>query len=151
MAATLPDEYAHRTLQFVAKQLESTQHVEFYLRWSSQLLTSHGPKEDILSAHTLLALHQNLSRKYEQLSKVCDFNKYTMRVLRSIEVVDEEAKKTDDDGDEAADDSSSDADADDAMDGDGGLLLLRKVRADEDADATMESDSDDADSASEED
>lgn len=44
----------------------------------------HGPKEDVLSHHALLALHESLSRKYEQLSKVCDFNKYTLRVLSTV-------------------------------------------------------------------
>lgn len=100
VVATLPDEYAHRTLQFVAKQLEATQHVQFYLQWACQLITLHGPKEDVLSAHTLLALQQNLSRKYEQLSKVCDFNKYTMRVLRSVDEPKSAAEAAGDDDDE---------------------------------------------------
>lgn len=78
----------------------------------------HGPKEDVLSAHTLLALHQNISRKYEQLSKVCDFNKYTMRVLRSVEAPKPAtADGSDDDNDDGDDDG------DDALDG--GLLLVR--------------------------
>lgn len=84
VTAALPDEYAHRTLQFAAKQLSTSRHVEFYLQWACSLLTIHGPKEDVLSHHALLALHESLSRKYEQLSKVCDFNKYTLRVLSTV-------------------------------------------------------------------
>lgn len=137
VAGTLPDEYAHRTLQFVAKQLETTQHVQFYLQWACQLITLHGPKEDVLSAHTLLALQQNLSRKYEQLSKVCDFNKYTMRVLRSVDEPKVAAEAGSDDDDEDADDE---------------LLLVRSVEKNghgEDDDADMESE-DENDTSSEE-
>lgn len=84
VTASLPDDYAHRTVQHVAKQLGASHHVEFYLRWACCLLAAHGPKENVLSHHSLLALHQNLSRKYETLSKVCDFNKYTLKVLQSM-------------------------------------------------------------------
>lgn len=84
VTSALPDEYAHRTLQFTARQLTASRHVEFYLQWACSLLTVHGPKEDVLSHHSLLALHESLSRKYDQLSKVCDFNKYTLRVLSSV-------------------------------------------------------------------
>lgn len=88
---SLPDAYAERTLQFIAKYLNTSHHVEFYLNWACSLLTFHGPKDNILSHQSLLTLHQSLSRKYELLSKVCDFNKYTMKVLSdmSIEVSDE--------------------------------------------------------------
>lgn len=99
VTASLPDEYAHRTLQHVAKQLGASHHVEFYLQWACCLLAAHGPKEDVLSHHSLLALHQNLSRKYETLSKVCDFNKYTLKVLQSLPKSvpkDEQMENTDD-------------------------------------------------------
>lgn len=137
VVSTLPDEYAHRTLQFVAKQLEATQHVEFYLRWACQLLTVHGAKEDVLSGHTLLALHQNLSRKYEQLSKICDFNKYTMRVLRSVEEKPQDKNN-----------GSDDSDDDDGVNEDD-LLLVRSSKRndddDDDVDADMEASSSDDD------
>lgn len=110
VSSALPDEYAHRTLEFVAKQLGSSQHVEFYLKWACSILSLHGPKDQVLSHHSLLALHQNLSHKYEMLSKVCDFNKYTIKVLRSMA-----AKKNEENGTEM-DDSESD---------EGDLLLVR--------------------------
>lgn len=81
---SLPDAYAERTLQFIAKYLNTSQHVEFYLNWACSLLTYHGPKDNILSHQSLLTLQQSLSRKYELLSKVCDFNKYTIQVLTNM-------------------------------------------------------------------
>lgn len=81
---SLPDTYAERTLQFIAKYLNTSHHVEFYLNWACSILTFHGPKDNILSHQSLLTLQQSLSRKYELLSKVCDFNKYTMQVLANM-------------------------------------------------------------------
>uniref|UniRef100_A0A182KFQ3 Small-subunit processome Utp12 domain-containing protein n=1 Tax=Anopheles christyi TaxID=43041 RepID=A0A182KFQ3_9DIPT len=81
---SLPDEFALRTLQFVAKTVGTSQHIEFYLRWSNLLLTRLGQVDSLLDAQTLVSLHQNLNRKYEQLNKICDFNKYTLQVLMSL-------------------------------------------------------------------
>lgn len=98
---SLPDAYAERTLQFIAKYLNSSHHVEFYLNWACSILTFHGPKDNILSHQSLLTLHQSLSRKYELLSKVCDFNKYTMQVLSNMsnEVAERADDETSDDED----------------------------------------------------
>lgn len=84
MVASLPDDYAERALQFIGKHLDSSSHIEFYLHWACTMLSVHGPKDNILSHQSLLTLHQSLNRKYEQLSKVCDFNKYTIKVLSSM-------------------------------------------------------------------
>ncbi|XP_049544590.1 periodic tryptophan protein 2 homolog [Anopheles darlingi] len=81
---SLPDEFALRTLQFIAKLLGNTQHIEFYLRWANLLLTRLGQVESLLDSQTLVTLHQNLNRKYEQLNKICDFNKYTLQVLKNL-------------------------------------------------------------------
>ncbi|XP_058465461.1 periodic tryptophan protein 2 homolog [Malaya genurostris] len=86
---SLPDEFAHRSLKFVAKMVASSPHVEFYLRWSNLLLTRLGQRENVLTQQTLVLLHQNLNRKYEALNKICDFNKYTIQVLKNINVTNE--------------------------------------------------------------
>lgn len=99
---SLPDAYAERTLQFIAKYLNASHHVEFYLNWACSILTFHGPKENILSHQSLLTLHQSLSRKYELLSKVCDFNKYTMQVLSNMS---NEVPERAADGDDSDDDN----------------------------------------------
>ncbi|XP_041783410.1 periodic tryptophan protein 2 homolog [Anopheles merus] len=83
---SLPDEFALRTLQFVAKNVGTSQHIEFYLRWSNLLLTRMGQVDSLLDSQTLVTLHQNLNRKYEQLNKICDFNKYTLQVLKSLSI-----------------------------------------------------------------
>lgn len=132
VSSSLPDDYAHRTLEFVAKQLGSSPHVEFYLKWACSILSIHGPKDQVLSHHSLLALHQNLSRKYEMLSKVCDFNKYTIKVLKSMAT-----KKSEENGSEMEDD---DDDTDDEE-----LLMVRTNGHDIDVDMNDVDNSSDSD------
>lgn len=84
VCSSLPNEYAHRTLQAVAELLRKSAHIEFYLKWVCCLLTQHGNKDSVFRHHSLLGLHESLSRKYELLNKMCDFNKYTLSVLSKI-------------------------------------------------------------------
>ncbi|XP_059620892.1 periodic tryptophan protein 2 homolog isoform X2 [Phlebotomus argentipes] len=81
---SLPEEFGERLGEIVAQLLTNTPHVQFHLQWACEVITFFGPKENVLPHHALLALHQSLSRKYETLSKVCDFNRYTIRVLKSV-------------------------------------------------------------------
>ncbi|XP_055921659.1 periodic tryptophan protein 2 homolog [Eupeodes corollae] len=84
VCSTLPNEYAHRTLQAVTGLLRKSPHIEFYLRWACCLLTQHGNKDNVFQHHSLLGLHESLSRKYEMLNKMCDFNKYTLSALLKV-------------------------------------------------------------------
>ncbi|EAT48686.1 AAEL000300-PA [Aedes aegypti] len=108
---SLSDEFAHRTLMFVSKIIAPSPHIEFYLKWSNLLLTKLGQQENVLTQQTLVLLHQNLNRKYEALNKICDFNKYTIQVLKNMSLDKEkkdERKRLDmanDDGDEEVSDS----------------------------------------------
>ncbi|XP_053962765.1 periodic tryptophan protein 2 homolog [Anastrepha ludens] len=81
ICSTLPDTFAHSLLQVVARGLQTTTHLEFYLNWCCSLLSTHGNKSDLLQHHALLSLQESLSQKYESLNRICDFNKYSMRVL----------------------------------------------------------------------
>lgn len=89
----MPDVYAQRALDFISKLITSTQHIEFYLRWSKCLLTIHGATDGKFKHQTLLSIQDSITRKYELLNKICDFNKYTLQVL--IESMD--AKKQSED------------------------------------------------------
>ena len=102
VVASLPDIYAHRTLEFVAKQITTSHHIEFYLQWSTCLLTAHGEKDNVLKHHSLLSVQDSLTRKYDLLNKICDFNKYTLRLLSDMAVAktaDEQAGRIDEGSD----------------------------------------------------
>lgn len=126
-----------RLVEFVARQVSGSHHVEFYLHWSTTLLTVHAAKEDCLKAQTLIAVQDSLTRKYESLSKICDFNKYTLKVLADMRNAAAEAPLNESDGSEADSDAES--------------LILGRVRHDngnDDEDVDMESEegsSDDSD------
>ncbi|KAH8400958.1 hypothetical protein KR009_002122, partial [Drosophila setifemur] len=105
VCADLSPEFAQRLLQQLARQLQGTPHIEFYLQWSCCLLTKHGNQDGVFQHTGLLALHEVLSRNYEMLNKICDYNKYTLKVL--LDRADklqlengEQSKPTDEDSDE---------------------------------------------------
>lgn len=100
---SISNEYAQRVMQQVTRLLNSTTHVEFYLKWANSLLTHHGNKDRVFQSQTLLGLHEAMSRKYEALNRMwvffldfsekefifflfsrCDFNKYTLKVLSRL-------------------------------------------------------------------
>lgn len=67
---SLPDDFAHRLLTFIVKQLLSSPHLEFYLLWSNTILTCHGQKEGVMAPQTLVALHQAYNHRYETIHKM---------------------------------------------------------------------------------
>jgi hypothetical protein len=67
----LPDEYTRRTLSVISDVIESSPHIELYLRWISSALSTHGPRvQGMFPMPTLLAIEKALSRKYQQLSEM---------------------------------------------------------------------------------
>ena len=69
----LPDTYVDKLLSFLAAQIESTAHIEFYLIWIQCLLMKHGPRlkqrsQQIMA--TLRNLQKNVSKKSEDIGKM---------------------------------------------------------------------------------
>uniref|UniRef100_A0A1B0FLN1 Small-subunit processome Utp12 domain-containing protein n=1 Tax=Glossina morsitans morsitans TaxID=37546 RepID=A0A1B0FLN1_GLOMM len=68
----MPNEYAHRLLPIIARLLQTSPHIEFYLEWACKLLLTFGNKDGVFQHSSLLALHESLSQKYEALHKILD-------------------------------------------------------------------------------
>lgn len=81
LCGDLSPDFAQRLLQHLSRLLQSSPHIEFYLQWCCCLLTTHGYHDGVFQQTALLGLHESISRKYEMLNKICDYNKYTIRVL----------------------------------------------------------------------
>ncbi|CRL03824.1 CLUMA_CG016395, isoform A [Clunio marinus] len=113
---SLPPAFIPRIVDFLSKML-NTQHLEFYLKWTCSALTKFGQKNEILDPQILVSLHQNLNRKYEALNKICDYNKYTIRVIRKTSKL-----------------MPTNNDEDDAM------LLVSKAPNEENSDVSMDDD-----------
>ncbi|XP_063709764.1 periodic tryptophan protein 2 homolog [Culicoides brevitarsis] len=125
---SLPDDFAHRLLAFIVKALQVSPHLEFYLLWANTILTCHGQKEGVMAPQTLVALHQAYNHRYETIHKICDFNKYTMQVLKRMA-----ALKMKSDGFKDPLTEREDEDGDDLM-----LLRNRNQDTSEDESSTSE-------------
>jgi len=83
----LSDQYVERLIEFVADQLESSNHLEFCLLWVKTLLMTHGQRLKNRSMNVLSTLH-NLQRilynKQQSLEKICDHNKYSLQYIISV-------------------------------------------------------------------
>ncbi|XP_077256053.1 periodic tryptophan protein 2 homolog [Temnothorax americanus] len=82
---SMPDVYIEKLLKFIAAELESTRHIHFYLLWVETILTKYGSRINTsLQMPVLLMLHKNMQKKYDDLSKICDFNQYTISYILRI-------------------------------------------------------------------
>lgn len=75
-----------RLLHFVAKVMDDSPHIEFYLQWSLQLLETHGMYLD-RHRNTFLrsfrALHKAIQTRYDDIKTVSNENKYMLQVLEN--------------------------------------------------------------------
>lgn len=135
VASALPEKYVEQTIEFVSRQVSASHHTEFYLEWATKILTIHALKDSVFRQQSLVLIQDSLQRKYDALSKVCDFNKYTLKVLKEMGKVqisgnDQECSESD------SDDNENDF-------GDNTLMLIRQqANESDDHDVEMSSDSD---------
>lgn len=63
--------------------MENSPLIEYYLIWAEHLLNANNASSTCHPS-ILLTLHRNLKKKYDDLMKVCDFNKYTMQFIQKM-------------------------------------------------------------------
>ncbi|XP_076275558.1 periodic tryptophan protein 2 homolog [Rhynchophorus ferrugineus] len=85
LVMNLPSKYIEKLLMIIATGLENSRHIEYYLYWCQHILTVHGTNiNGQKNMPALLSLEKGLIRKYEQLSKICDYNKYTLQYITAL-------------------------------------------------------------------
>uniref|UniRef100_A0A8B9HWS9 PWP2 small subunit processome component n=1 Tax=Astyanax mexicanus TaxID=7994 RepID=A0A8B9HWS9_ASTMX len=87
VSSSLPDVYVEKLLNFVASSLEKSRHLQFYLTWAQNLLTLHGQKLKSRSTTMLPTIQQllkSLQKHHDDLSKLCDWNIYTIRYAKAL-------------------------------------------------------------------
>lgn len=142
VVAAMPETYVERTLEFVSKQVSASHHIEFYLTWATKILTIHAPKEHVFKQQSLIAIQDSLTRKYEALSRVCDFNKYTLKVLLELSGTGTHADRDNSGSDSDTDDDVDDNDSEDDLHN---LILIKQnTNGTHDDDVEMQSESDDS-------
>ncbi|XP_048480897.1 periodic tryptophan protein 2 homolog [Plutella xylostella] len=105
--SSLDAEYVDRLVEQLARQLEASRHLEQLLRWARAVLSV--PRR-VTATAAVRRLEKALTVKYEQLAKICDFNKYTMRCIRSAGA---EACKSEDSDRESSGRGTASSDDDD--------------------------------------
>ncbi|XP_063301836.1 periodic tryptophan protein 2 homolog [Pelobates fuscus] len=82
LCSSLPELYVERLLVFLASQIESSRHLQFYLMWAHQLLMLHGQNLKNRSISLLPAIHslqKSLQAHFTEISKLCDWNRYNLK------------------------------------------------------------------------
>ncbi|KAF6200679.1 hypothetical protein GE061_005123 [Apolygus lucorum] len=79
-ALNLPDVYVEKLLEFIAGVIESSKFIEFYLLWVKHLIVrTRSPPLNIL-----LSLQKGIQKKYQDLSKLAYFNKYSIMLVKKM-------------------------------------------------------------------
>ncbi|XP_060523591.1 periodic tryptophan protein 2 homolog [Cylas formicarius] len=73
-----------KLLLIIASGLDNSRHLEFYLNWATHILTCYGPRIKGQNIPALISLEKSLIRRHEQLSNICDFNKYTLQYVATL-------------------------------------------------------------------
>ncbi|TMW63776.1 hypothetical protein Poli38472_002717 [Pythium oligandrum] len=87
VAQSLKDTYLKRLMELLAKQIDASPHLEFYLQWSLAILNTHGSKlrdEPSGFLSTLRALQKSVARHLHDLAKICDDNQFTLSYLQNL-------------------------------------------------------------------
>ena len=136
--------YLPSMLMFIAEEAEVSRHLQFYLIWTKSLLYNHGAylkTESKQYTPVLNLLIKNLTRKSEDLSRICDYNKYTIKYLIRLNET-----KHDEDVEEnmvAEDNVVKEVTNDDDNDSDEDMTELAAKWSDSDNDEESEEESDD--------
>lgn len=97
---SIPQIYIEKLLRFIAVELERTRHIHFYLIWIEVIFTRLGHKiNSPMQMPVLLTIQKNMQQKYDDLSKICDFNQYTMSFIKKTAELKYQIKNVDGDVD----------------------------------------------------
>lgn len=84
---TLASSYVERVLNFIVNELDSSPHIEFHLKWIVALLYEHGnllQKRAPSTVSVLRAIQKSVGRKFDDLSKICQHNRYSLQYVLSL-------------------------------------------------------------------
>ena len=96
--------HLERLMQFIAKIMDPSPHLEFYLEWGLQILTTHGvhmDKNRTSLMRAIRAMHKIVQTRHDELKTICNQNRFNLdfiacqaRLVKSLQ------DETEDQGDE---------------------------------------------------
>ena len=115
-----PLKFLQRLMNHVAGELESSRHIEFYLKWAKSIMIQHSLYIKSNSQELMPVLNlfvKNITRRSEDLAKVCENNKFSLNYLLTVGVkADEAASKAGENSDnidmKEVEESDSDSEVD---------------------------------------
>ena len=84
---TIASSYVERVLSFVVGQMDTSPHIEFHLKWIEAVLYQHSAVLQSRSppvVSVLRSIQKTVGRKFEDISKICQFNRYTVQYILSM-------------------------------------------------------------------
>ena len=83
---TIGPEQLERLMNTIAKVMETSPHVQYYLSWSLELLKTHGvhmDKQRSSFMRAFRAMHKIVQTKHDELKTICNQNRYTLDFIES--------------------------------------------------------------------
>jgi periodic tryptophan protein 2 len=74
-------EHLERLMQYIAKCMSDSPHLEFYMQWSIEMLKIHGiflEKHRSTYMRAFRAMHRTVQTHHNELKRICDENRYTL-------------------------------------------------------------------------
>jgi len=86
VAKTIGPEQLERLMNTIAKIMETSPHVQYYLSWSLEMLKTHGvhmDKQRSSFMRAFRAMHKTVQTKHDELKTICNQNRYTLDFIES--------------------------------------------------------------------
>jgi periodic tryptophan protein 2 len=81
VAKTIGPEQLERLMNTIAKVMETSPHVQYYLSWSLEMLKTHGvhmDKQRSSFMRAFRAMHKIVQTKHDEVKTICNQNRYTL-------------------------------------------------------------------------
>ncbi len=81
---TIGPEHLERLMQFIAKIMDTSPHLEFYLEWCLEILRTHGmhmDKHRTSLMRAFRAMHKIVQTKHDELKTICNQNRYNLEFI----------------------------------------------------------------------
>lgn len=101
---TIGPGHLERLLNMIAKVMETSPHVQYYLSWCLELLKTHGvhmDKQRSSFTRAFRAMHKIVQTKHDELKTICNQNRYTLDFIESQATLTRAAAVEENDADNA--------------------------------------------------
>jgi len=78
---TIGPEHLERLMQYVAKIMDTSPHIEFYLEWCLEMLKTHGlymDKSRSSFMRAFRAMHKIVQTRHDEFKTICNQNRYNL-------------------------------------------------------------------------